>query len=128
MTDGDLKFGYGRYRRLLWDERDFVAELIRKTLRRGGFRQHRDDVVRGGFVVEGGEAGEFFVACSDEDRREQGETDRYRSTLQQAGWTVRTDEDGDLAVDATKPLGEAPRWLRKAFSRQGVYGIGRVRT
>jgi hypothetical protein len=75
------RFGYGRRGRPLWDERAFVAELIRRTLRRSWFRECGE--FRLGFAVEGGHVGDdgkpmpFNVVCADDKLTRRGIIAKY---------------------------------------------------
>ena len=88
------RFGYGKGRRPLWSPRDRDAEVIRRVLRRAGFRDV-DERHPDGFAVEGANASEngpepFAVAyCGDNDPTVLA---RYRAVLQQAGWQVDADD------------------------------------
>ncbi len=85
------RFGYGKGQRPLWSARDRDAEVIRRVLRRTGFRD-ADDRHLNGFAVEGGDSEPFSVAyCADQDV--QTTVSRYRVALQRAGLQVRSDPD-----------------------------------
>lgn len=132
-TESDIdhirpRYGHGDGQRPLWSSRDYVADLIRRTLRRDRHKETRDWPTRLGFAVEGGQAldsdgpGPFFVACTSDDKMAGPGAQRYRATLEKAGWTVGFDHDGDLYVDASQPLANPPKWLARAFARQSYYG------
>ncbi|WP_205327074.1 hypothetical protein [Glycomyces sp. YM15] len=124
------RFGYGRRGRPLWDERAFVAELIRRTLRRAWFRECGE--FRLGFAVEGGHVGEdgkpmpFNVVCADDKRTRDGIIAKYERTLVKAGWrivpNVYTGDDDMLCVDATYGLSNPPAWLARSWARLGSAG------
>lgn len=118
------RYGFGKYGRPLWSERDRDAEGIRLVLRRARYREWREDW--GGFVVEGGEGGSgFAVACAAEATDLRGgdpvaELDHYREALAAAGYLVQRAagvEDGDRQVLRVWPPAGARRgrigWLRR---------------
>ncbi|MEV0649957.1 hypothetical protein AB0I28_32340 [Phytomonospora sp. NPDC050363] len=76
--------------------------------------------------------GDFYVACTDDRLHERDAPRRYLETLTRAGWTARIDNsragtEEDIVVDGREALSEPPRWLRRSFPRQNVYGVGQRR-
>jgi hypothetical protein len=123
------RFGHGRRGRPLWDERAFVAELIRRTLRRSWHRECGE--FRLGFAVEGGHQGDdgkpmpFNVVCADDQLRRKGIHAKYEQAPVRAGWrvvpNVYTDDPNDmLCVDATFGLTDPPTWLARSWARLGT--------
>jgi hypothetical protein len=90
------RYGYGKGQRPLCSPRDRDAEVIRRVLRRAGFRDF-DERHLDGFAVEGASSGDnepFAVAyCGETD----GPTTlvRYQRVLQRAGLRVSTDPKDD---------------------------------
>ncbi|BBH67735.1 hypothetical protein ACTI_44200 [Actinoplanes sp. OR16] len=90
------RFGYGKGQRPLWYRRDWEAEVIRKVLRRAGFRDF-DERHLEGFAVEGASGSErepFSVAYCGETNP-AGTLTRYQRALELAGLTVSGDPDNE---------------------------------
>ncbi|SNS80877.1 hypothetical protein SAMN06265355_13136 [Actinomadura mexicana] len=92
------RYGYGRGRRPLWDERNRDAERIRRALRRAGLKEFGED--GGGFVVENGEDGGPFSVAAALDPGLDGVNvrtvmDDYTRALTAQGWRVGPDTGPD---------------------------------
>lgn len=118
------RFGLDRDGGPLETERDYVAELIRRTLRRGGHRPYK--LERGGFAVDGGSASGFAPLTVVDVFDAPGRLARYRRSLERAGWQTSLDpvaDEGVLFVHAASGLERPPRWLARAWRRLGEWGL-----
>ncbi|MFC5186737.1 hypothetical protein [Actinomadura harenae] len=93
------RYGYGRGRRPLWDERNRDAERIRRALRKAGLKEFSDR--HGGFVVENGEeSGPFSVAAALSPVLDQVDIAvvmaDYTRALTAHGWRVGPDTGPDF--------------------------------
>lgn len=119
------RFGLDRDGNPLETERDYVAELIRRTLRRGGHRPYADEREDGGFTVDGQASGLAPLTVVDVFG-EPERFDRYRATLERAGWQTSLNpvaDEGVLFVHAASGLEDPPRWLARAWRRLGSWGL-----
>lgn len=130
LRDDRPRFGTGSHGRPLETRRDYVAELIRATLRRDGWAELDPDARHGGFVVEGANTSidgiEPFSVAHVELGRTPGGLDAYRTCLEASGWQTSAEPARDehvLAVHAASGLEDPPRWLARRWRRLDSWGL-----